>query len=256
VAADPELYGAYFRPRLPDLLEAEPDAISGADEFSPLVEAMLAPALALAQLEGGLIRVYQRWLPWIRGRNAARSAGSHRLGYGSPLDFADFLLETLLARKVVPAAAVAAARLLRTNLLATQPAQATTMANHRSLPDAGAVQELELGTELTPSAVLAILALEFEATSVLSGGTECDFPRSPTHYVWHANARGSVRLLEVSKEIYDLLAALLAGKRSVADLIVSDLDVRTAAGRAPGDSRRIMESADAAIRHGLVTVGG
>ena len=252
VSSDSTLFGAFFRPRLPGILGDEPDAVLGADEFSPLVEAMLSPALALADAVGGMVNVFADWLPWIRARNDQRAAAPTRRSYGAPLDFADFLVERLADRLPEAAPALAAARLLRENLRAPLLSPPTTMANHRSLGDPFS-DTVSLGTSLSVTSVATTLALEFDASSVLDSLLACDFPKEQSFFVWQGSEDGDLRLLRVSEDVHNLIERLRVGPRRVSDIVFEEM--ASVEGPRRG-AEEILASAREAARQGLVMVGG
>ena len=75
IASDPELFGAYFRPRI----DVSPTNLQGVDEFSSLAEAAAVPVLELAKDVGGMLQVYDREVPLDRRHNLAAGAAAHRL---------------------------------------------------------------------------------------------------------------------------------------------------------------------------------
>jgi hypothetical protein len=251
VASDPTLYGAFFRPRLPGILGDEPDAVLGADEFSPLVEAMLSPALALAEAAGGMVNVFADWLPWIRARNDARGAARTRRGYGAPLDFADFLVERLSERLPDAAGPLAAARLLRENLRAPRMSPPTTMANHRSLGDP-IPNAVSLRSSLSASSVATTLALDFDASPALGSSLACDFQEEESFFVWQESEGGGLRLLRVSGDVHDLVERLRVGPCRVSDIVIEEMSSENGPRRGADE---ILASAREAARQGLVLVG-
>jgi hypothetical protein len=258
VARDRDLFGAYFRPRLGEVVPGQPDAIFAMDEFSSLAEATLVPTLGLADILGGMFDVFRRWVAWIETRNDARGAASYRRGYGSPADFATFVLEELSACAEASDAVVAAARAVRMNLLVVEralPQAGTTMATHRSLvlpltDDAS----VTLDTQISRCGVVALLALEYDVTAALAGQLDAEPPQEPTYLVWQATDEESVRLLRVDRLIFEALETL--GQRSVAagDLILERFAAqsRGAADPAGLDAEEFLESLANAAREGLV----
>jgi hypothetical protein len=198
--------------------------------------------------------VFELWLPWIRARNGRRAAGDHRSSYGAPLDFADFLVEALSAEASPSGGAVAAARLLRANLAAVRPIQPTTMANHRSLASGPSAEALTLESQLVAQTIIATLALEYDAGPVLSGELHCDFDQVPSFYIWQSRMDGSVRLLRVDEELFELIAEVQRASSTVSDLVVRDFAQARALERAPRGADEILQSLGAAIEQGLVSV--
>lgn len=135
VASDQMLYGAYFRPDLPELVPGEPLALSALDEFSSLVDAAMVPALRLADIRGGMYDVFCGWLSWIQHHNKERRAQSYRAGYGTAAMFARYLLDELTRDPRASKSDIAIAVAIETNLRVAESVNfvsATTMASHRS----------------------------------------------------------------------------------------------------------------------------
>ncbi|MFL6253776.1 MAG: B12-binding domain-containing radical SAM protein [Pyrinomonadaceae bacterium] len=260
VRSDPVLYGAYFRPRLPGVVPGELNAIDGVDEFSPLVEAALIPALELARLVGGMYEVYSRWLPWIHAHNDTRGAPAHRRSYGTPAVFATFVLEALGDMPETSAATLAVARAVRLNLSVAESASmplSTTMASHRSLPlpAVEASSPITLNTLLSPGSVVATLALDYDVTPALLGRLELPLEEEPTYLVWQVSGTRSVRLLRVEQMLFDALEALGKNPATAGELFLGRLCVETqrgAEGAAQLDVSAMLASLESAAREGLI----
>jgi hypothetical protein len=231
------------------------------DEFSPLVEAALIPALALADQCGGMYEVFRRWVSWIEASNDARGAASYRRGYGSPADFATFVLGELRESDEAAESVLAAALAVQLNLLVVQkalPQASMTMASHRSLVlpsvDAeGAV--VTLASKISRGQVITSLALDFDVTPALDCQLGTNLVREPTYLVWQATGDDTVRLLRVDRFIYETLAAL--GERSidVGQLILERFAGDDVAGGSVGlDAVQMLDSLTGAAREGLVRV--
>jgi radical SAM superfamily enzyme YgiQ (UPF0313 family) len=262
IASDAELYGAYYRPRLSDMPVDVRALMEGIDEFSPLVEANLYPALVLAHLSGGMYPLYLAWARSIATKNGARGAAPYRRGYGSPADFAGFLADSLRAVPSAPLAAVAAADALRTHLGVLQRyplASTTTMATHRSLPlgsdRSGPASDIEIGlsTPLVRRDVVATLRSQFDVSSVLRG-EPTEPAASPVNLVWQVGDDGAgIRLLAVDDLVASLLDQLDESPTTIGELILrqaaaSNVDV----GRPLFDAQLALASAAIAAREGLV----
>lgn len=251
VARDRDLYGAYFRPQLGELVEGHPDALYAMDEFSPLAEAALVPTLALADLCGGTYEVFRRWVGWIEARNDARGAPGYRRGYGSPADFATFVLEQLASSEQASAAVLAAAQAVRLNLLVVErslPQAGTTMATHRSLvlAETGQANAVTLDTQISRGDVVASLALDYDVTSALAGELDGELPQETTYLVWQARDDDAVRLLRVDRFIYETLEAVESGSVAAGDLVLQ----RFGGGI---DAIELLDSLASAAREGLIT---
>lgn len=259
VMADRDLYGGYFRPKLPNVVVGEDSAIAAIDEFSPLVEADLVPALALAAACGGMYEVFSRWLSWIREHNEHRGAASYRRAYGTPAAFAAFIVHELSFVKVISPSLLALARAIETNLRVSEmtfPDAATTMASYRSLivPAFDRATEITLGTRLERGSILATLALDYDITSALLGGSADEFEKRPVYLVWQLTGRERVRLLEVDAFVFDALEALDKGINNPADLILNRVS-RDRLVDAPPDVSVVLEGLRHAVSEGLITIG-
>jgi pyruvate-formate lyase-activating enzyme len=257
VASDKDLYGAYFRPDLGEVVPGLPDAIFAMDEFSPLVEAALIPALALADLCGGMYEVFRRWVRWVESRNDARDAPSYRRGYGSPADFATFTLSELQASPQASESMLAAAEAVRLNLLVVQrelPRASTTMASHRSLVMAitDEASSISLDTQVTLGDIAASLALDYDVTAALAGQIGAPLPREPTYLVWQATDDDAVRLLRVNRFIFDALETLASAPIAAGDLILERLTDTLPSEAGEQDAAEMLESLAGAAREGLV----
>jgi hypothetical protein len=260
VGSDPVLFGSYFRPRLPDIVPGVEDAIDGIDEFSPLVEAALAPALALAEAAGGMYEVFRRWLPWARARNEARGAQPYRRYYGSPAAFATFLFEELGALSDVPASALAAAKAVQLNLSVAEgapSAASTTMASHRSLvqPEVDDSRPMTLGTHLSLGPVVAKLALDYDVTPALLGRADAPLAEEPTYLVWQLGEGRSIRLLRVERLLFDALGVLSQSDATAGELFLRSVCSGAGEGEADAgeiDAATMLASLESAAREGLI----
>jgi radical SAM superfamily enzyme YgiQ (UPF0313 family) len=256
VANDSDLYGAYFRPKLPGLVPDEPHAVSAMDEFSPLVEATLAPALALARHCGGMYEVFSRWLRWIQARNDKRDTALYRRAYGSPTAFASFLVEHLRAIPAASPAMIAAARAVEVNLgvvAGASSVSATSMAGYRSLstPSLDGGRDLTLDSVVSADSIRAMLALDYDVTPVLAGEPEPELVAEPTYLVWHQTGQGAVRLLRVGRSVFSALEAIRERPLTVGELLLEQL--RADPETASADADALLDSLAEATREGLLT---
>lgn len=255
VTSDVDLHGAYFRPAVAGILEGEPEALFAMDEFSPLVEAALAPTLALAHLRGGMHEVFRGWLGWIHAFNDSRGAAEYRRGYGTPLAFASFVLQELVDVSAPPAV-LAAARAVQLNLRVAEsiaPTASTTMASHRSLvlPTVAQESAISLATPISRGEIAAFLSSDYDVTSALLGHPDVDLEPKQTHLVWQVTRDRALRLLEVNEFVFDSLQALEAGPITAGELVLESLSV---AGNTERDPAAMLESLALALREELITV--
>jgi pyruvate-formate lyase-activating enzyme len=225
IASDRSLYGAYFRPDIPDLVRSEPLALAALEEFSCLVEAALAPALALSETAGGLYGVFRGWLRWIQKHNRMRGAQAYRVGYGTAAMFARYLLDELAGDARTTGRALAVARAVETNLRVAETAglaNATTMASHRSfaLPDLEQNSGFALHTRLFRGAVIETLALPFDVTPVFAGELDANLAEEPTFLAWQATSPNSVRLMKIDRAVFDALEILRNRSATIGELII------------------------------------
>lgn len=222
LGSDFELFGAYFRPNLPAPLD---NYLPALDEFSPLVEAALAPSLNLADQLGGLLPLFERWLRWIWAENAHRGAAKHRHGYGTPYRYARFLLQHLEASTTTPPSVLSAARFfvetykVSEGIATTAP---TTMASYRSLPPPNPA-ELHLGSKLTSVGVIATLALDHDP-SRLQDDPLASLTERPTYLVWQRTGSGEVRLLDVNRTLFQSLVILKRASATPAEILLQRLE--------------------------------
>lgn len=248
IAADSTLYGSYFRPGLgaSDLDQA----VAAADEFSPLVEATLWPALALAEQLGGMAVLFKRWLAWIQNHNGQRLAAGYRRGYGSPLLFATFLKNNLV-EVGAPPFAVEAARAVEVNLevaTAATNAPPTTMASYRSvqLPKLAENPPVTLATTVAADRIIALHAFECDVTPALTGKLEDELEPRATRLAWQLTEGGDVRLLSLSETIFDVLETIGERSATVAELMLEGVVGRDV------DPDELLGAVSAAAEEGLV----
>jgi radical SAM superfamily enzyme YgiQ (UPF0313 family) len=260
IASDQALYGSYFRPSLPALLDNDPLALAALDEFSSLVEAAIAPALALSDVRGGLYEVFRAWLPWIQRHNRSRGAQPYRTGYGTAAIFARFLLDELVAEGTSLALVLAIARAVETNLRVAENAGlelATTMASHRSfaLPELEQQAEFALCTRLTRGPVIETMALSFDVTPIFSGGFDGDLVEEPTYLAWQATSPRTVRLIRIDQTVFDALELLRHHSATVGELLL-DRFGKTAATEAASMTApdAVVASLENAAHEGLIAV--
>jgi pyruvate-formate lyase-activating enzyme len=261
IAGDRDLYGAYFRPILPDIIPGERDAVPAVDEFSPLVEAVLIPTLALSECLGGMYEVYRTWLRWIHRYNDARAAPHYRRGYGTVATFATFVLDELRSFPEAPRGVLAVAEAVQMNLLIAESSSlrgGVTMATYRSLilPVLDQEPEITLNTRLSRGAIAGCLALAYDVTPAFRGEIEFAPVEDPTYLVWQRISEHAVRLLRVDAVIFDALQSLDDGVQTVGQLIVGRFTSETW-NRAPGalDPSGMVASLSSAAAEGLITIG-
>ncbi|RSK38915.1 B12-binding domain-containing radical SAM protein [Hymenobacter perfusus] len=261
IKSDPDLFGSYYRAILPDLMPGQEGVIDALDEFSPLVEAMLAPTLALADITGGMYEVYRAWLTWIHTRNDAEDAQSYRRGYGTPADFATFVLAELRKQPPVRSAAIAAAEAILVNMRVAEHVstfESISIASYRSLilPTLESLPDILLGTSFSQGAILESIALDYDVTPALSGHSDLPANPEPTFLAWQIQDDGSIRLLQVDYCIYAVIKALKRGTMTAAELFVFQLDGNEdLMGIAPQkDVSTLIASLSNAAREGLIRV--
>ena len=219
IAQDPELYGSYFRPSLPELEELIP----GIDEFSCLVDATLVPALELERCVGGMSKVYEGWTKWISAKNAAHGHVDHRRFYGSPLSFCDFLIERLQNLPSVEEYAIQLAQVIRINLKIAagwNGLSPTSMGEHRSLPLPKGITKVVANDRLALTGVLAKIKVDFDVSNLLSGRLDEFRPpvRRPSCLVWHVHSDGHIRLVEVDPFLFWTIGMLETAPSTAAEL--------------------------------------
>ncbi|MFI7535871.1 B12-binding domain-containing radical SAM protein [Streptosporangium sp. NPDC049376] len=256
IQSDPHLFGSYFRPVLPDLVPGAAGALGAMDEFSPLVEAALAPALEAARLSGGMYALFRKWLTWIQARNEARLASAYRLGYGTPHLFATFLTETLAQAPDAAAAVRAAAEAIRSNLAMSEeatPAAAITMASHRSVvqlrPDEVA-GTISLDAIVSLGSVLKLARFDHDVVPALLGELTMPPDPSPTFLVWQRVDDTGVRLLQINRFLFDALERLRLRDHRAEELLLATEELSL------GDSDAVvgLRSLASAAAEGLVQI--
>jgi len=263
VMNDSTMYGAYFRPHLPTVVPGVEDAVYALDEFSPLVEASLVPTLALSEQLGGMYEVFRAWLGWIHTYNDERQVPAYRRGYGTPVCFAQFVLEELTASTETSPSMISAARAVLTNLRVAQMVcrgASTTMASYRSLvlPEIAPLSGIALSTQLSRGPILATLSLEYDPIPALLGQVDVEMPEEQAFIVWQVTADRDVRLLRVDQTIFDALEILAIEPTTVGELFLERLNRREALERATAsdlDLAAMLTSLGLAAREGLLAIG-
>lgn len=260
IGSDPELFGSYFRPKLPWLPAG---VISAVDEFSALVDATRLPCLLLAQANGGMPVLYRRWVSWIEATNAARDSAPHRRYYGSPVDFCDFLIKELEGNTAVAAPyALSLARVIRTSLeLAARwnEMPPTTMANHRTFPHQVTIEEVGLNTQLTLGDVVDTLEVEYDVSEALafSSWDEIHDPEAePLFLVWQRAEEGHLRLVKVDVFLFQAINELKRESRTAAELIVGWANLPDEKRAMAGDLPAVLDNLSVALQTGLVNIKG
>ena len=222
IGSDPELFSSYYRPRLREVERHLPHAIDAVDEFSPLVEAMLTPALELARRLGGMYEVYSRWVEWIVDANRQGGAAEYRIAYGSPAQFAQFLVETLETHSTGEDRHLAYARFCAAGVALSQQAvvpRDLSIGRYRSLDlPVSAVQELPLETPLFAESVIECMVVDFSIEQVLSGASVDEADSITSFLIWHRNG-DDIRLLSVPHAMFDLVQSCQRGPSTVGDLM-------------------------------------
>ena len=222
IAADDELFGAYWRPRV-DL--GREGILQGADEFSPLVDALPTPSILIARCAGGMHALFRRWIEWIGERNDRRGASPHRRYYGSPVDYCDFLIGLCSEIGTAPAHVVTLLRVARTTLTCAATSALpppTTMATHRSVL-APETRQLALSTRVTASGVVATMECDFILRDwLLADSPDLSPPAAgPFYLAWQMSDRGNLRLVEVTRSIFLTLHQTKHETKSAAEIFAS-----------------------------------
>jgi hypothetical protein len=221
VASDRELFGVYFRPENPKLERL----LYGIDEFSPLVEGNLLPALTLARSLGGMSVLYARWVDWISTANELVAAEGCRRYYGSPLQFCSFVLEQMRTRRDIPAYIVELAEVIYINQSVSARVQLTnptSIAGYRSVASPQYSKPFCLDDTIALGSILETLAVRYDVASLLSAAPDKTTSPEPllSYLVWHIGVNQQVRLVQVSGTIYSLIQELKGGPQSVANLLL------------------------------------
>jgi len=87
------IFGGLWRNRVKGVQRIWMDELKGIDEFSPLVESALLPTLMLAEVVGGMGRIYGEWVKWLSTRANLRSSIFGCAYYGSEDQYFSFLTE-------------------------------------------------------------------------------------------------------------------------------------------------------------------
>lgn len=222
IANDPELFSSYFRPKLPDIEGKFPRAIDAVDEFSPLVEAMLIPALELARRLGGMHEVYTRWIGWIETNNRQRRAAEYRISYGTPMQFAGFLVESFEMVAAEGDRHLAYARFCAVGAalsLQSVGERDLSIGSYRSLdlPDI-ALEELSLNTPLSADSVIECMALDFDVLQVLAGTAVDEAAALPSFVIWQ-RYNGDIRSISIPRAMFDLVQSCRTGSPTLGDLL-------------------------------------
>lgn len=259
ISSDPELFGSYFRPRLDSL---SPGLIAGVDEFSTLVDSTRLPCLLLAHANLSLAELYRKWATWIAARNRNRNAATHRLYYGSPVDFCDFLIAELEGNSAVAPYALSLVNVLRTNLkwaAVWNEMAPTTMATHRTFPLQTTIEELGLDTPLVLGDVVDTLEVEYDVSEALSFSSWDELKEpvaGPVFLVWQRTAEGHLRLVKVDAFLFRAISNLKQESRTAAELIVNWANLSDETRAMAGDLPFVLDSLSAAVQIGLVNIKG
>jgi radical SAM superfamily enzyme YgiQ (UPF0313 family) len=221
IAAEPELFGSYFRPRTSEF----GTLLYGIDEFSCLVEPTLLPALELARCLGGMADLYEEWISWIKKKNASVGASPYRLFYGTPQRFCEFVIEGLRRRYPIDHYIVELATVIRTSLEVAarwSSAPPTTMATHRSLGMPQLGDPMGLSDHLRLNVPVATMSLTHDLSALLNEIPENarEAELKPTYLMWHLAEGNRIQLSEVDEFLYTVVRQLKAGPQPIAALMV------------------------------------
>lgn len=227
IAASPLLHASYFRAGLIDLVPGQPRALDAIDEFSPLVEFSLVPALELAVRLGGLYHVYEAWLTWIQQKNRKRAVPAFRVGYGTPADFALFLGEKLDLFLDKSSRTLSYARFLAKNLSVGETSAEQvpiSIASYRSIEGRHfpVLDEIALSGVLVCRSVVDCLMCEFDVSEVMLGTPVEDASDHPTYLIWQRTNEGT-RLLSVDSRLFAVVSAVWKRPSAVGDLLIDCL---------------------------------
>jgi radical SAM superfamily enzyme YgiQ (UPF0313 family) len=220
IKTDPELFGSYFRPNgIPY------EELRGVDEFSCLVEPVVLPALALSRASGGMLEVFKRWRQWIARRNIRIGAALHRRHFGSPLNFCEFLIESLRERCPGDVPMLQLAQVTRTSLevaatWATAPP--TRMATHRSVVMPERQDRVQLHDHVQLNTVVATMAIDYDVVPLMEASCAdgIELRRAPTYLMWSLTEERRVQLSKIDRFLYAAVERLRRGPQPVASLIV------------------------------------
>lgn len=247
IASDVDLFSSFYRAARLELSHG----LDAVDEFSPLVEAVLQPTLALAELKGGLQAVFFDWVKWIVDHNRDRGAAAHRIAYGSPHDFARFI-RARLEEVVAPMdRRLQLARFVEQNLAVAQQAASPgtiSIANYRSIIQPKVEQyALTMTDRLASPSVLATQAFDFDMPSVMAGASLEDASREERFLVWQ-QVGDAIRLLSVDRVVFDLVTNNHPDGLMLGDYLLGRLAEDTA------DLASVLSSLSDAARAGVVDV--
>lgn len=221
IAADPGLFGSYFRPKSDQL----GTLLYGVDEFSCLVEPVLLPALELARKLGGMLELYCKWITWVENRNRNIGAAHERRFYGTPLIFCEFVMYELKELLVPDHYLVELAGVMHTSLLLSRQWSSgppTTMATYRSVGMPKVDQQIGLGDQVRLSTAVATMRLSHDVSALLEVNPR--HAREPEaremHLMWHLAANGRIQLSQVDPFLYAVIGKLKEGSQPVAALMV------------------------------------
>lgn len=228
IAADPQLFGSYFRPRV----DVTPTRLEGVDEFSCLVENVALPALTLSRLVGGMLEVYDRWTRWIERRNVEAGAAPHRRFYGSALAFCEFVVDELERLVGADDPMLQLAEIMRVSFdvarrWATVP-RALTIATYRSLDRPEIGRPIRLEDSIRSKAIVATRRVDYDLVPLIDASPEDAVApeRKPSYLMWDLADEGRIRLSEIDSFLYDALERLRCGPQPVASLMLEWMESR------------------------------
>lgn len=224
IASDIDLFGSYFRPRLPHLSINDHNLIDGIDEFSLLVDVARLPCLILAEIKGGMMVLYQEWISWISTINDKRGISIYRRYYGSPVTFCDFLIEKFKENILAPDFAISLTSVIRMNiLLAAKWQRKRQIINPEQISSLYENSEdIKLDSYLSLGNIVAKLEVAYDIREMLTDSPfdETYEPqKNPIFLVWQITSTGDLKLLDVDKPLFHVLDKLEKEPRTVRELI-------------------------------------
>lgn len=254
VTSEPDLFGAYRRSKNSALGSLGDGYLFGVDEFTPLVESLLAPTMYLSERTEGLLYLYKSWILWIEKKNDISSNSSYRRWYGSPNAFCEFLIhfaELNCAEKHLLAYLKFASHALKLGI--TNSSQASvTMAGFRTLEGVRA-QPVVLNTVVSAKHVISILSISYDISGFLSWKCGESLPESilvESCYVW-VKVEEETRLLRTGEIGAKVIKLLSSDDSTVASLWVKMLNDENSSLSA--DCYALQKWIESAISQGLLS---
>jgi tRNA A37 methylthiotransferase MiaB len=256
IATDSVVFGAYHRPRRQsgDIPE---EFIDGLEEFPTVVSAALLPALAVAQLSGGMFKLFDRWIAWISKFNQERNAEPFRQCFGTPTLFIDFLTEQAESLSEFPSALFSVLKVIRMNhqiAAEKQTVMATTMANYRTGLTPDNWPKIELSSTLMLGDIVGQLELSQDIEALLETKPPSSLPEpkeGPMYLLWQRVASGNVQLLKVDAFTFHAVNQLQTSAKQAGD-ILRTWAMRDATRAEDGDLFSLVDRLAEATRLGVV----